>query len=282
MLVTNYFKATIIYLIGMFVLVMTTVLVKYAHLQANFSIYQIIFCKVTFPVLVLTPFYFKYFKTIQKQDIPLLLKLFIFTVPEAYMANLAWVKLPVNNAIIIMFMHPLIMTVLAWIILKEIIHKNTIVAIFIAIFGVLLAYCGGVKADGDYIWYLSLVGAMFSSGMAWIYLKQLMAKYPTSFVVYLRILCIMPFAFIFLDEVPELNSGNLKFIAFVTFSYIIERYLIAKAYSLTEVSKLQPWKFANIIYSSALGYLILGEKITQNQLYAIAIILVALFIGNKR
>lgn len=277
---TRYTKAASIYLIGLFTAILMTIVVKYLYVGVIFSLYQIIFYKVIFSSAILTPFNFKYFKTIKKKDIILFLKLFACTVPEVYIVNLAWIHLPINNAVIIAFLHPLIMTMLASIMLKEKIKPNLIIALFIGIIGVLIVYHSGVKTEGDYIWYLGLLFALFISGMAWIYVKKLSQIYPTSFVVYLRILCIIPFSLIFLDKIPDLSLDNSKFLLCITLGYIAERYLVAKAYSMTDVSRLQPLKFVNIIYSSILSYLILGETLTINHIYATIIVLFALFVSS--
>ncbi|QED22966.1 DMT family transporter [Candidatus Deianiraea vastatrix] len=270
----------ILYLSGLFSIIGTMVTLKYAAITNAMSIFESIWIKTTIAMILLTPFQLKNFKHIKKTDIKFIIITSLCGIYDAYAANLSWSHLPINNATLLMYLHPFIMTFLAYLMLKEKIAISNIVAMMICFFGVCISI--DFTRDLDHLfWYLILFSNLFVASIGFIYLKKLTSSYPSSFIVYLRMFAIsVTSIFVIKGKIPNINEGNIWLVLILVCGYMYERIAIAKAYSLIEIGKLQPLRFANIIFASLLGYLVLGEVITNRQILSILIILFALLVAN--
>lgn len=270
-------KAHFLYLSAIFVSILLMIVLKYSAIGNHLNVYQSIFYKTTIFSVLFTPFYIKYFKIIKLKDI----YFFVFTVLcgiyDAYAMNFCWTKLPVNNIVILVFLSPFVMSSLAFIFLKEKIYLKTIIAMLICFLGVIISINWKMDNKNNLFWYGVLFSNLIISGIGWILLKKLTQKgYSSSFISYIRILAISITSFFMIDSLPNMNYTNMTLIIIMSCGYIYERITFAKAYSMTDVSKLQPLKFTNIIFSSILGYIILGEKITKHQSISICIVATAM------
>ncbi len=274
----------IFYLSVLFTACACSVTMKYAAIGNHMSAFQSIFVKTTALALILTPFYIKKIFSIRKRDLQMLLITIICAMFDVYIVTFSWVNLPVNNATILSFFHPFIMTFLAWIILSEKISKRYIVSMIIGFCGVALSinWTGSNGNEGSLSWYGMLFSNLFISGIGLISMKKLSKFYPSSFIVYIRTLAICICSIFTLDAIPSLDRNSLPLMSILIFGYLYERISVAKIYSIIDVSKIQPLKFMNIVFASILGYLVLDEKVTQNQVYSVCLIMIAMYIAYSK
>lgn len=279
----NFKTAAALYLSAFFVISLCAVTLKHSSKIGSLSIFQAIFIKTFAMTAVLTPIYLKKIFSIQKKHIPLLVLSVILAIFDTYVANISWTKLPINNATIIAFIQPFVMTLLAWLILGEKISPKHIIAMFIAFFSILVSI--DFKKTGlfdEIYWYALLFLNLFVASISWITIKKLSKHYSTNLIIYIRTFVIFLCSVATLDSLPSLNQDSWHIMLIIVFGYFYERLTIAKVYSMVDISKIQPLKFTNIIFSSTLGYFILGEHLTQNQIFSVILIIMAMFISYKK
>ena len=109
-------------------------------------------------------------------------------------------------------------------------------------------------------------------GIIAILIKKL-NKFSSDFLVFIRLIILLPISFIIMHKVPLFNFKVVIFILIITFGYIIERTFITLAFKMTSVVEIQPLRYFNIVFSSFLSYLILGERLTNMQIIGSIIII---------
>lgn len=271
-----------IYLIGSFINILTITVVKYFWNYNFLSISELIFFKTLLIVILLTPLNIRNIKKIKKKDIKLLIAICLLSTLDTYLWYLGFIKVPVNNAIILLSLSPVITSVLAVFFLKERISSRLILSIFISFASVFLVY--RAISDKFNIGYLYLFIDLITYGFIAIIIKKL-SHYSSIFLVYIRMLFMLIFSSLNVKSNIEINSNIFIFISFICFISImslIEKICFTTSYRLVDVSKIQPFRFANIVFSCILSFIILDEMITIWQLLGCIGIFFAILIGNKK
>lgn len=156
------------------------------------------------------------------------------------------------------------------IILKERIRKDIVLNFIINISAVFLIYHFSIGKLT--IGYLYLLIDFFIYAFVAILIKKLQ-KLPANFLVFIRLLTILPISAAVVHHIPILNTKVMVFITLVVFGYIIEMTLVTYAFKTVPVVEIQPLRYFNIVFSSFLSYLILGEKLTKWQVIGSCIII---------
>ena len=185
---------------------------------------------------------------------------------------------------------PIVVCILGVVFFKENISIKNIMAIIFSIGGILLLFTDG-KIDslldinfnkGDLI----ILGAIISNGIYIVGSKKILKKYSsTKILTYLfafSVLILLPgyiyeSRFFVISEVS--NKAILSLIYMAIFSSLIAFLLQQKG-----IKKMGPIKaslYTNLIpvYSIILSFLILGEKIRLNQLVAMLLVMLGIFIN---
>ena len=274
--------ASTIYLTGAFINILTLVFIKYLGINNLLKIDQIIFFRTLFALILLAPFNInniKNFRLKNKHTFVLLLTLGILASVDAYLWNIGLQKVPVNNAMIMLFLSPIITAMLSRFILKETIERNTKTSFIINSFAVLLVYHFSFERMN--VGYLFLLLDLFIYGFTAILIKKL-SSYSSDFLVFARLLVLLPISFFIMKSFPIFNFKILLFLALITFGYIIERTLLTKAYQLSTITSIQPLRYFNIVFSAGLSYLILGEKLSLWQIVGVLVIIGSGFLLRVR
>jgi len=267
-------SAKLIYLLGAFINVMMINIVKYIGLNGILSINEMIMMRAFFAVLILLPFNWKDLKNMRnygrKTNI-LIVGLGLVSVLDTFVWYQGLQTVPINNVIIMMlFLSPIITATMSRIILKERIQKDIVLNFVINISAVFLIYRFSIGHLT--VGYLFLFIDFFIYAFMTILIKNL-HKLPANFLVFIRLLTILPISAAVVHHIPILNTKVMIFIALVVFGYIIERTLVTYAFKTVPVVEIQPLRYFNIVFSSFLSYLILGEKLTKWQIIGSCIII---------
>lgn len=278
----------LIYLIGSFVNILTIVCVKFFWNNSSLSINQLVILKTFFIVILLTPSNIKNFLKVRKKDILLLVIISILATLDTYLWYLGFLKVPVNNAMILLSLGPIITSMVAFLILKERISGYLITSGILGFFSVLLVYTA--VSDKLNIGYLYLLFDLIIYAFIAIIIKKLF-HYSSNFLVYIRMISILVFSLINIGDITYYVGGALKcnvdvlsllFTFCISIASLIEKICFTRAYILTDVSKIQPFRFINIIFACILSFLILGEKITTSQILGCIGVFFAIIIGYKK
>ncbi|MBR1428810.1 MAG: DMT family transporter [Rickettsiales bacterium] len=267
-------SAKLIYLLGAFINVMMINIVKYIGLNGILSINEMIMMRAFFAVLILLPFNWKELKNMRNYDRKtniLIVGLGLVSVLDTFIWYQGLQTVPINNVIIMMlFLSPIITATMSRIILKERIQKDIVLNFVINISAVFLIYRFSIGHLT--VGYLFLFIDFFIYAFMTILIKKL-HKLPANFLVFIRLLTILPISAAVVRHIPILNTKVMIFIALVVFGYIIERTLVTYAFKIVPVIEIQPLRYFNIVFSSFLSYLILGEKLTKWQIIGSCIII---------
>ena len=267
-------SAKLIYLLGAFINVMMINIVKYIGLNGILSVNEMIMMRAFFAVLILLPFNLKELKNMRHHDCKtniLIVGLGLVSVLDTFVWYQGLQTVPINNVIIMMlFLSPIITATMSRIILKERIQKDIVLNFVINISAVFLIYHFSIGRLT--VGYLFLLIDFFVYAFMAILIKKLQ-KLPANFLVFIRLLTILPISAAVVHNIPILNTKVMVFIALVVFGYIIERTLVTYAFKTVPVVEIQPLRYFNIVFSSFLSYLILGEKLTKWQVIGSCIII---------
>ena len=120
----------IVYLFGVFVNILTMNIVKYVGLNGLLTIPEVICLRTTFAIFLMLPFNIKEFGKINtngkidKKIVAYLLTLGIIAGISSYLWNIGLQTVPMNNAMILLFLSPIITAFIAHIVLGENITKR--------------------------------------------------------------------------------------------------------------------------------------------------------------
>ena len=275
----KYYLAVVLFLTATCLHMLHSVLIKSIGLKGVYSTYEIIFIRSLVVAVILTPiFLLKKVKFIEKQNIKTNLLFAGFSIIGSYCWHYGLHMVPVNNAIIINYMIPMVIPILAVIFLKEKLSKTLIVSIIICFSSIII-----INKPKE-IWklgYLLVFVDVCCYSMSVVISKKLMLKHQSPVAVfYFKVLIVI------ITSTHAIPSLSVKIIndtqillptLLVGILYLCENILFFTAYMLVSVSKLQPLYYTRIVFSSLISYLILGEVLHINQvILAIIIIIVNL------
>lgn len=274
----------IVYLFGVFVNILTMNIIKYAGLNGILTISEIICLRTTFAMFLLLPFNIKEFskiKTNGKIDKKIALYLLILGIiagMSSYFWNIGLQTVPVNNAMILLFLSPIITAFISHLMLGEEITKKIKLSFVINSFAVFLIY--RFSFNGFSIGYLLIFGDFLIYAFVAILIKKLQI-FSSNFLVFIRLLILLPFSWIVMHKVPDITGTVTIFISMITVGYIIERTCITLAFKKIPIAEVQPLRYFNLVFSAILSFLILSEPLTKWQVIGISIIVFGAFIIRK-
>ena len=270
-----FISPKIVYLFGVFVNILTMNIVKYVGLNGVLTIPEVICLRTTLAVIVMLPFNvneFSKIKTNGKIDKKIVLYLCILGILagiSAYAWNIGLQTVPMNNAMILLFLSPIITAFISHIILKEEITKKIKLSFAINLFAVFLIY--RFAFNGFNVGYLLLFTDFFIYAFVAILIKKLQV-FSSNFLVFIRLLILLPISWIVISHIPVITTQVIIFITAITFGYIIERTCITMAFKKIPVAEVQPLRYFNLVFSAGLSFLILGEPLTNYQIAGMSII----------
>lgn len=266
-------KGKLIYLLGIFTNIFTINIVKYIGLNGIISVYEVIAIRAFCGSLLLLPFNFKELISLKNENKTILIFLFSFaliSVLDTYTWFIGIQTVPINNAMILLFVSPIITSLMSYFILKERITNDIKIKFLINMCAIFLIY--HFTIDKLSIGYFFLMSDFIIYGISCILIKKL-NKFSPNFLVFIRLLVILPISWIVIHKIPVFNIKVAMFVCIIVFGYILERTMITYALQKVPIVQIQPLRYMNVVFSAILSYLILGEKLTFWQGIGISIIL---------
>lgn len=266
-------RGKLIYLLGIFTNIFTINIVKYIGLSGLISVYEVIAIRALCGTLILLPFNFKELKSLKNENKTILMFLFGFaliSVLDTYTWFIGIQTVPINNAMVLLFVSPIITSVMSYFILKERITNDIKIKFLINMSAIFLIY--HFTIDKLTIGYFFLMSDFIIYGISCILIKKL-NKFSSNFLVFIRLLVILPISWIIIHKIPVFNIKVAMFVSIIVVGYILERTMITYALQKVPIVQIQPLRYMNVVFSAILSYLILGEKLTFWQGIGISIIL---------
>ncbi len=273
-----------IYLLSVFINILSINIVKYIGLNGILTIPEVICLKTTLSTILFFPFGIKHClelkknNKIDKKTAVYILIFGIISSASSYTWNIGVQTIKMNNAMILLFLSPIITVFMAHIILNEKITKKIKISFPINLTAVFLIY--KFSFDEFNIGYILLLADFFLYAFVNILIKKL-KMLPTSFLVFIRFLVLLPISWLVIDKIPEMNLKVIILISLITFGHICERTLVTLTFKSIPVSEVQPLRYSYLVFSPIISFLILNEPLTLYQIAAIAIIVIGAFVVNK-
>jgi drug/metabolite transporter (DMT)-like permease len=172
-------------------------------------------------------------------------------------------SLPLAEATILQYLHPVFTALLALIFLKEIIQRSTITCIVLSLLGLLVMitpnFQGGDFSDSWLSIGAGVLGA-FGSAIAYILVKKLTETEDSSVIVFYFPLVSLPIAIITLGNdfvIPSLPAlGALILVGIFT---QVGQIGLTKALHCDDANKATAYAYVQVVFSLLIGWLFFNE-----------------------
>lgn len=172
--------------------------------------------------------------------------------------------LPLAEATILQYLHPVFTALLALFFLKEQIQRSTLICIALSLLGLALMVQPNLASDTtQYLPWLSITAALvgaFGSAIAYVIVKQLSRSEDSSVIIFYFPFIALPVSLIFLGNdfvVP--NGEALLLMLFVGIFTQIGQVGLTKAMQTEVASKATAYSYVQVVFSIILGWLIFSE-----------------------
>jgi len=269
------------YTFALFLHLLQTSIIKKVPTISQLNLYDIMFfrnaisalilCIILIPNLKKIPY-----KQITKNDILLIFLTSSCYIVATYCWHLGVSKVPVNNAVIISFLVPVIVAFMSKVFLKEKLNYVLLLSLLMCFTATILIYKPAIMQFNN--GYIILLIDVIAYSIATIFRKPIATKLGTIFIIFLANVIMLPFSFAFSAKPFTIfNNSNLTIILILSVAliYCIEILISTKCTTLIAISKLQPIKFLRIVFSILLSYFMLHEMPTNTQMIAFIVILLA-------
>ena len=271
----RYYLAVVLFLIATFFHMFHSVLIKFIGLKGVYSTYEIIFIRSLVVAVILTPLFLaKKIKFIERKNLKTNLLFAGFSIIGSYCWHYGLHMVPINNAIIINYMIPMVIPILAVIFLKERVSKTVMFSILVCFGSILII---NKPKEVLKLGYLLLLIDVCCYSMSIVISKKLMLKKQSPVAVfYFKSLVVIITS---THAIPSLsikmaNDAQIWWpTLLVGLLYLCENLLFFTAYMLVSVSKLQPLYYTRIAFAALISYLMLGEMLHLNQIVLAGIII---------
>lgn len=172
--------------------------------------------------------------------------------------------LPLAEATILQYLHPVFTAILALIFLKEVIQRSTIACIVISLLGLVVMIQPNLKVDDvvHYPWLsigAAILGA-FGSAVAYILVKKLTKTDDSSVIVFYFPMVSLPISIILLGSdfvVPSLTAMFLLILVGIFTQ--IGQVGLTKALHCEDASKATAYAYVQVVFSVLIGWAYFSE-----------------------
>ena len=167
--------------------------------------------------------------------------------------------LPLAEATILQYLHPVFTAILALVFLKEMIQRSTIACIVISLIGLFIMIQPNLKVDGvvEYPWVsigAAVLGA-FGSAVAYVIVKKLTKTDDSSVIVFYFPMVSLPIAIIMLGDnfvVPSMAA--IVLLILVGIFTQVGQVGLTKALHCEDASKATAYAYVQVLFSVMIGW----------------------------
>jgi len=255
---SNYFIVVALTLIGTLTAALMASGVKY--LSNDLNTFTICFFRCLIGLIIVLPFIIKNkFKAIKSKNI----KLQFYRSFINVISMITWFSaigiMHLEKATALGFTTPLFTTILAVIILREVIRAHRITALFIGFLGVLIIIRPGYLPI-EFGTLLMLI-ASFSFSIVLIMVKKLSDIDSSLTIIFYHLLFMTPLTFIIAIFFWEgINFSQFFIFVLMGSAGLISHWCLAQAFKLSDTTFIMPFQFTKLIWASFIGYVIFAES----------------------
>jgi drug/metabolite transporter (DMT)-like permease len=226
----------------------------------NIHILEVIFFRNLLACLIIIPFMCSSGLASFKMNRPgLFVWRAIFVSIGMFAGFVAITLIPLAQATAISFTTPIFITILAVFLLREVIKIRRVAAIFVGFIGMLIIVQPGTGGLSIGV-ILAFIGAFFHSINSLI-VKKLTAKESANAIVVWMVIMLVPISFvpaIFVWEWP--SALTWLYLWCLAICGTLGHSFFTRAYSLTEITSLQPFEFIKLPVITFLAWIIFSES----------------------
>jgi drug/metabolite transporter (DMT)-like permease len=255
---SNYFIVVTLTLIGTLTAALMASGVKY--LSNDLNTFTICFFRCLIGLIIVLPFIIKNkFKAIKSKNI----KLQFYRSFINVISMITWFSaigiMHLEKATALGFTTPLFTTILAVIILREVIRAHRITALFIGFLGVLIIIRPGYLPIESGT--LLMLIASFSFSIVLIMVKKLSDIDSSLTIIFYHLLFMTPLTFIIAIFFWEgINFSQFCIFVLMGSAGLISHWCLAQAFKLSDTTFIMPFQFTKLIWASFIGYVIFAES----------------------
>jgi len=172
--------------------------------------------------------------------------------------------LPLAEATVLQYLHPVFTTILAVFFLKEVIQRSTIACIVISLIGLFIIIQPNLQLEGGthYPWISIGSGVLgaFGSAIAYVLVKKLTKTDDSSVIIFYFPLVAFPISMILLGSdfvVPTLPIVGLLILVGIFTQ--VGQVGLTKAFHCSDANKASAYAYVQIIFSVSIGWAYFGE-----------------------
>ncbi len=243
-----------------------------------FPLVQKVFFRNFIGVIILSLFIFKDKTILKINNKKLVFARCAFGLTGVFLYYKSISLLNLSEAVVLNKLSPFFVIILSAIVLKEKIKITQIIAIFIALIGLLILLKPQMNID-IYPAVLGILGAMFA-GSAYTTIRYLrLFDSPTTIAFYFCLTStIITFPLMLSDFVIPSAFEMIRLCAIGVFA-LIAQLLMTNAYHFAPASELSIYTYFNIVFSTILGVLLWSENLTISFIWGTLLIFIAGFIN---
>ena len=255
---SNYFIVVALTIIGTLTAALMASAVKY--LSTDLNPFTICFFRCLIGLIIVLPFIIKNkFKAIKSKNI----KLQFYRSFINVISMITWFSaigiMHLEKATALGFTTPLFTTILAVIILREVIRAHRITALFIGFLGVLIIIRPGYLPIESGT--LLMLIASFSFSIVLIMVKKLSDIDSSLTIIFYHLLFMTPLTFIIAIFFWEgINFSQFFIFVLMGSAGLISHWCLAQAFKLSDTTFIMPFQFTKLIWASIIGYIIFAES----------------------
>ncbi len=257
----------LLYLVGILNCVLTNIFTTITITKFKLPIWEVLCCRQIVIVTCLMPFIIKtkfnfFDKTAFKSN---LVRNVLFSFAVFLLYN-GISKIPFNEASVIMFITPIIGSILSVKLLKETATKSVKISLLLSILGVLIVKQPCFDNHGLLIGYISLFASVVIRGYIVVLNKQLAEKFNTTTMLFYTNIIMLAICSCFFYQFEAINTEIVKYILLIATLFFFEYFFIYRAYKYCKAITLQSLEFSSLLFTMAFSSLIVGENIKTNQI----------------
>lgn len=183
------------------------------------------------------------------------------------------VYLPLADNIAIAFAGPLFVTMLAPMLLSEVVGWRRWAAVLVGFFGVLVIVQPGT---GAFQWFAIFpLVASFLGGMRDIITRKMAAHETSVAVLFVTTTAVVGAGFVsyFFSDWAPVEWRHFKYLAGSGLLVGLAHYLIIESFRLGEAALVSPFKYANVLWAGLFGYMLFGDLPNVSTVIGAAIII---------
>ena len=172
--------------------------------------------------------------------------------------------LPLAEATVLQYLHPVFTAILALFFLKEVIQRSTIACIVLSLIGLVIIIQPNLQIDNDvhYPWLSIGVGVLgaFGSAVAYIIIKKLTKTDDSSVIIFYFPLIALPISIILLGNdfvVPSLAATGLLILIGIFTQ--VGQVGLTKALNSADASKATAYSYVQVLFSVLIGWAYFSE-----------------------